>query len=132
MSEKQEVQVRRRRSWEEVERLTIEFEASGLRLMEFCRKHGLPPSTLQRHLKKRRMGNVQARQNERLGSVSLGGPNGNKDAIGRCSFEVVLSNGRRIKVWPDFHLGTLERLLSVLEKDVVVRAGNQARKVRKT
>jgi hypothetical protein len=35
VSEKQEVQVRKRRSREEIERLTIEFEASGLRLMEF-------------------------------------------------------------------------------------------------
>jgi hypothetical protein len=97
--------------------------------MEFCRKHGLPPSTLQRHLKKRRLGNVQAKQNKRLGSVLLSGTNGNKDAGGTCSLEVVLSNGRRIKVWPDFHLGTLERLLSVLERDVEVRGGNQARKV---
>jgi hypothetical protein len=123
VSEKQNMEIRRRRSREEVQQLTIEFEASGLRLMEFCRKHGLPPSTLQRHLKRRRLGNVQAKQDNRPGSVSLGGTNGNKDAGGTCSFEVVLSNGRRIKVWPDFHLGTLERLLSVLEKDVVVRGG---------
>jgi hypothetical protein len=29
----------------------------------------------------------------------------------------VLSSGRRIDVWPDFDSGTLERLLSVLERN---------------
>ena len=117
MSEKQEVQVRRRRSWEEVERLTIEFEASGLRLMEFCRKHGLPPSTLQRHLKRRRsLGNVQAKQDDRLVAAALPGMNGNKDARGACTLLVVLSCGWRIEVWPDFDSGTLERLLGALER----------------
>jgi hypothetical protein len=116
VSEKQEVQVRRRRSQEEVERLTIEFEASGLRLMEFCRKHGLPPSTLQRHLKKRRLGNVQAKQDNRLVAVVMAGANGNKKARGACALQVVLSSGLRIEVWPDFDSGTLERLLSVLAR----------------
>jgi hypothetical protein len=114
MSAKQEVQVRRRRSREEVERLTIEFEASGLRLMEFCRKHALPPSTLQRHLKRRRLGNVQAKQDNRLVAVALAGTNGSKQ--GACALQVVLSSGRRIEVWPDFDSATLERLLSVLER----------------
>jgi transposase-like protein len=91
VSEKHEI--RRRRSREEVERLAIEFEASGLRIMEFCRKHGLPPSTLQRHLRKRRLGNVQEKQKSQLGFVSSDGTNGNKDA-GGTNLEVVLSNGR--------------------------------------
>ena len=116
MSEKQKVQVRSRRSPEEVERLTIEFEASGLRLMEFCRKHGLPPSTLQRHLKKRRLGNVQAKQDNRLMAVVMAGTNGNKKPRGACALQVVLSGGLRIEVWPDFDSGTLERLLSVLAR----------------
>jgi hypothetical protein len=110
-------QVRRRRSREEVERLTIEFEASGLRLMEFCRKHGLPPSTLQRHLKRRRsFGNLQEKQNDRLVAAALPGMNGNKDARGACALLVVLSCGWRIEVWPNFDSGTLGRLLSTLER----------------
>ena len=116
MSEKREMQVRRRRSREEVERLTIEFEASGLRLMEFCRKHDLPPSTLQRHLKRRSLGKVQAKQYNRLVPVILAGTNGNKNARGACALQVVLSSGLRIEVWPDFDSGTLERLLSVLAR----------------
>jgi hypothetical protein len=116
VSRKQEVQVRRRRSREEVERLTIEFEVSGLRLMEFCRKHGLPPSTLQRHLKRRRFGNVQAKQDQGLVAVALAGTNGSKDARGACALQVVLSSSRKIEVRPDFDSGTLERLLRILER----------------
>ena len=72
MNGKHEVQMRRRRSREEVERLAIEFEASGLRLMEFCRKHGLPPSTLQRHLKRQRLAHIQAKQDNRLVAGGIG------------------------------------------------------------
>jgi hypothetical protein len=114
VSNKQEVQVRKRRSREEIERLAIEFEASGLRLMEFCREHGIPPSTLQRHLKRRGLGNVQEKQDNGLGLVPLGGKNGNNDAGGTCALEVVLSSGLRVEIWPDFDSATLERLLSVL------------------
>jgi hypothetical protein len=116
MSGKQEVQVRRRRSREKVELLTIEFESSGLRLMEFCRKHGVPPSTLQRHLKRRLLDNVQPKQDNRLVAVAEAGSNGSKDARRACALQVVLSDGRRIEVRPDFDSGTLERLLVVLER----------------
>src|SRR5580704_7784780 len=116
MNGKQEVQMRRRRSRKEVERLAIEFEASGLRLMEFCRKHGLPPSTLQRQLKRQSLGHIQAKQDNRL-VVAFAGTNGSKDARGASALRVVLSGGRRIEVWPDFDSGTLERLLIVLERN---------------
>jgi hypothetical protein len=43
---------RKRRSREEIKRLVLEFEASGLRQNEFCRNHGLALNTLQRQLKK--------------------------------------------------------------------------------
>jgi len=46
---------RKRRSREEIQRLMMEFESSGLRQNEFCRRHGLALSTLQRQLKKRRL-----------------------------------------------------------------------------
>ena len=114
---KQQVQMRRRRSRKEVERLAIEFEASGLRLMEFCRKHGLPPSTLQRQLKRQSLGHIQAKQDKQLVAVALVGRNGGKDARGASALRVVLSSGRRIEVWPDFDSGTLKRLLGVLESN---------------
>ena len=46
--------VRHRRSQEEVERLVKEYEASGLGRQEFCNKHGLSLSTLNRHRKRKR------------------------------------------------------------------------------
>jgi len=55
ITESQEVSGRKRRSREEIQRLMVEFESSGLRQNEFCRKHGLALSTLQRQLKKRRL-----------------------------------------------------------------------------
>jgi hypothetical protein len=50
MTENQKVPGRKRRSGEEIKRLVLEFEASGLRQNEFCRNHGLALSTLQRQL----------------------------------------------------------------------------------
>jgi hypothetical protein len=49
---------RKRRSGEEIKRLVLEFEASGLRQNEFCRNHGLALSTLQRQLRKRRVDQI--------------------------------------------------------------------------
>ena len=116
MNENQEVQVRRRRSREEIKRLVVEFETSGVRLLDFCRNHGLAPSTLQRQLKRRRLGNVEAKAGNRLVPVALAGAERNGAARGACALEVVLSSGRRIEVRPDFDSGTLERLLSILER----------------
>jgi hypothetical protein len=48
MNENQEIHVRSRRSRDEIQRLVLEFEASGLRQKEFCRNHGLALSALQR------------------------------------------------------------------------------------
>jgi len=116
VNENQEVQVRRRRSREEIKRLVVEFETSGVRLIDFCRNHGLAPSTLQRQLKRRRLGNVEAKAGNRLVPVALAGAERNGAARAACALEVVLSSGRRIEVRPDFDSGTLERLLSVLER----------------
>jgi hypothetical protein len=46
---------RKRRSREEVKRLIDEFEASESDRAEFCRSQGLALSTLQRHLRARRL-----------------------------------------------------------------------------
>ena len=70
MIESQEVSGRKRRSREEIQRLMMEFESSGLRQNEFCRKHGLALSTLQRRLKKRRLDQGEAKSS-RLVAVEL-------------------------------------------------------------
>jgi len=54
MTENEEIRVRKRRSSQEIRRLVTEFEASGLRQVEFCKQHRLALSTLQRGLKRRR------------------------------------------------------------------------------
>jgi hypothetical protein len=115
MSENHEVQIRRQRSAEEVERLVIEFEASGAGMSDFCRDRRLARSVLHRHLQKRRLGKIESKSPQRLVAVSLVGANRKVDPRGGCALEVVLSSGRRIGVRPDFDSGTLERLLEVLE-----------------
>ena len=111
---KQEIPERKRRSNEEINRLVLEFEASGLRQNEFCRNHGLALSTLQRQLKRRRLDNAEAKSGSRLIAVELAKKDNHRPL---CALEVVLSSGRRVEVRPDFDSDTLERLLSVLERE---------------
>jgi hypothetical protein len=66
------------------------------------------------------LGNVQAKQDNRRVALAVAGANGSKDAQGACALQVVLSSGGRIEVWPDFDSGTLERLLSVLDRTKVL------------
>ena len=108
MSENHEVQGRRRRSREEIKRLVIEYEGGGARVSDFCRKHDLKPSVLQRQLKMRRLSKVNPREAKRLVPVALVEANGNGKISSGYALEVVLSSGRRIGVRPDFDLGTLE------------------------
>ena len=112
MIESQEVSGRKRRSREEIQRLMMEFESSGLRQNEFCRKHGLALSTLQRQLKKRRLDQGEAKSS-RLVAVELAskGRGGNNRTL-----EVVLASGRRIEVRRDFDSETLLRVVEVLEE----------------
>jgi len=115
VNENHEVQLRRRRSQEEINRLVLEYETSGTRVSDFCRKHDWKPSVLQRHLKMRRLSKVESREAKRLVPVALVEANGNGKISSGYALEVVLSSGRRIGVRPDFDSGTLERLLQVLE-----------------
>ena len=116
MNENQEVQIRRRRSREEIKRLVVEYEGSGVRVSDFCRNHALSPNILRRHLKMRQLGKVEPKESKGLIAVALVGANGDGDTPSACALEVVLPTGRRIEVRPDFDSGTLERLLNVLER----------------
>jgi hypothetical protein len=115
MSENQEIQVRKPRSSEEVERLVIEYEVSGEEPGKFCRERRLSRSVLDRHLQRRRLANSGPMPVQRLVAVSLNGTNGHWESPDNCALEVVLSSGRRIEVRPNFDRETLERLLKVLE-----------------
>ena len=115
MTGNQVVSGRKRRSREEIQRLMMEFESSGLRQNEFCRKHGLSLSTLQRRLKKRRLDQGEAKSS-RLVAVELAGKGRGGNNRTLCALEVVLASGRRIEVRRDFDSETLLRVVEVLEE----------------
>src|SRR5436853_451815 len=111
MNENQEVPARKRRSSEEVKRLVLEFEASGLRRNEFCRNRGITLITLRRHLKKRGSGECGAKTGSRLVAVELAKWNRNTNSRVASALEVVLPGGRRIAVGQEFDSATLGRLV---------------------
>jgi hypothetical protein len=115
MREIGEIGIRKRRSRQEVKRLVTEFESSGLRRSEFCRKHNLALGTLQRGLRRRRM-EVEGQREGKLVEVKMAGIQRNGSRAGSCSLEVVLAEGRRIEVRRDFDAETLARLIRTLEE----------------
>jgi hypothetical protein len=116
MTENQEVSGRRRRSGEEIKRLVLEFEASGLRQNEFCRNHGLALSTLQRQLKKRRSDKNEVKEVGRFVAVELARKEPNENSRSSSALDVVLGGGRRIEVRPGFDAPTLAGLIALLER----------------
>ena len=118
MSEGEEVKRRRRRSWQEIQRLVAEFRTSGLRQSEFCRIHGMTHGTLQRGLRRERIASGSQGGFKGLVAVEVNDGNGldrctvQKD---RCGLEVILSKGRRIELSRDFDAVALRRAIEVLE-----------------
>jgi hypothetical protein len=109
--------VRRRRSPAEIEALVAEFEASGLKRAAFCQQRGLAIGTLDQY-------RLRVQSRPRLGAgplvpvevISSSSRNAGSDA-GRAGVLVVeLRSGRRIEVGRGFDGGTLERLLTVLDR----------------
>jgi hypothetical protein len=109
--------VRRRRSPAEAESLVAEFEASGLLREAFCQQRGLAVGTLDKY--RRRVHDRQQSNNGSMLPVEVvwsTGQNPNGDA-GRDGVLVVeLRGGRRIEVRRGFDAGTLERLLTLLDR----------------
>jgi hypothetical protein len=105
MRANQEIPERKRRSSEEIKRLVLEFETSGLRQNEFCRNHGLALSTLQRQLKRRRLENGEAKawgelsraESSRLVAVELARRDQDGNSRPACALKMVLASGRRIE-----------------------------------
>lgn len=103
--------VRRRRSRAEVEALVAEFEASGLMREAFCRQRDLAVGTLDKYRRSVHDGH------------SHGGPllpvelvSSSRDSDGDNLLVVELRSGRRVEVRRGFDVGTLERLLTVLDR----------------
>jgi hypothetical protein len=90
--------------------LVVEFEASGLRQNECCRNHGLALSTLQRQLKKRRLGNGPAKEGSRLVAVELARKNWDENSRpgGAVVFDFRLGRERE---GPKRFLGNFEGIL---------------------
>jgi transposase-like protein len=106
---------RRRRSRAEVERLVQEYEASGLGRQEFCDKHGLSLSTLNRHLERKQLGTEGAKAG-RLIAVEISQAKQLDANQLRGELLVCLSTGRRIEVRSGFDPKVLHQLVRVLEQ----------------
>jgi hypothetical protein len=106
--------IRRRRTRAEIQHILAEFLASGMNLDEFCRSRGVCRSTLYRYLgnQHNQQKPAPATQLVPVELVDVG-----VARFHRCAgLAVVLGNGRKIEVGQGFDAGTLERLLSVVEK----------------
>ena len=116
MNTPQERVSRRRRTREAVQRLVSEFQTSGSRPSEFCRRHGLAPSTLRRNLKRPPRGSAPVQPAIRFVAVNVNGAApASPKVTPPAGLEVVLAGGRRIAVTPGFDLATLGRLVHALE-----------------
>jgi transposase-like protein len=115
MSEGQ-VPVRRpRRSSSAIQQLVGEFVESGLRPSEFCRRHGVVLSTLNRYLRKRKEAG-SAGAGGALVAVELTGVRPIQGQDTSSVLAVVVGSGRRIEVGAGFDAPTLARLVNVLER----------------
>ena len=108
--EAQVVEVQRRRSRAEAERLVAEYEASGVSQVEFCRKQGLSLATLARYRKRHVQGSPVPGSRWLAVEVSGAGP------ARESGLAVALPGGRRIEIWRGFDARTLAQLLGVLER----------------
>jgi transposase-like protein len=113
MSAKQGEGERGRRSRTEVEQLVREYETSGLGRQEFCEKHGLSLSTLNRHRKRKQLG-TDSGPSGRLIAVEVSACK--QPATGRGELLVRLASGRIIEVRGEFDPNVLEQLVRVLEQ----------------
>lgn len=109
--------VRKRRSRAEVEAIVAEFESSGLMRAAFCRKRDLSIGTLDKYRRR-----VQSRPQSGAGPLlpvevtSSPSREANSDAGLDGALVVESRGGRRIEVHRGFDVGTLERLLGVLDR----------------
>ena len=109
--------VRRRRTRVEVEKLVAEYEASGLTRDGFCQQRGLSVAALDKYRRRVqkwvRLGAGRMLPVEVVWSTAQ---NANNDTGLGGVLVVELRSGRRIEVRRGFDAGTLERLLTVLDR----------------
>lgn len=107
----------RRRSFAEVQALLAEFESSGLKRTAFCRQRGLAVGTLDKY-RQRVHGGRQSKGRAFVPVEVVSSMARDVSSVaGRDGALVVeLRSGRRIEVRRGFDTGTLERLLTVLDR----------------
>lgn len=114
MDEQKGVTAQRRRTQAEIEQIVTEFEGSGLRRAEFCRRHGISLGTLNRYLKRIRGQSDGIHAQAGLVPVELAGSESATEF--NCgALRLVLSRDRRIEVGAGFDALTLKRLINLLE-----------------
>jgi transposase len=103
--------------WTEAEAQTVleAYEASGLSVAEFARRHGLGPQRL-RWWKKRRAEGAGPALSFVPVHVAAPPTREAQRAPGAASMEVLLARGRRIRVEPGFDADALARLVRALEE----------------
>ena len=94
-----------RRSAEEIQRLLDEYRQGGESRTEFCRRQGIPVTSLDYYLRREAL-----RARPRLARVKLTSPAGPT-----ANFALVLRNGRRIESGWNFRDADLTRLIRVAE-----------------
>jgi len=114
--QRQGVEVKRRRSRAEIERLVTEYEASGLGRRIFCQQKGLSLSTLARYQRRQEQTARKATEGKRWLAVEVSGSTGSTGGERASGLAVVLPGGRRIEVGRGFDADTLRRLLALVER----------------
>ena len=95
-----------RRSAEEVQRLLDEYRQSGEGRTEYCRRQGIPVTTLDYYLRRQALKTRPRLARVKLAAQSVEGP---------AHFALVLRNGRRIESDWNFRDADMSRLIRVAE-----------------
>ena len=103
--------------WTEAEAQAVleAYEASGLSVAEFARRHGLGPQRLRWWKKRRAEQKGPALSFVPVHVTPPPSPEAQR-AAGGASMEVMLARGRRIRVEPGFDADALTRLVRTLEE----------------
>lgn len=107
--------MRRRRGPAEVARLVAEFQAAGVSRTEFCRRHGLALSTLNRYQRRISPSTPMAGADQWLKVELSGGSRAGGSNSGSSGVTLILAGGRRIEVGRGFDASTLIELVRVLD-----------------
>jgi hypothetical protein len=93
------------------ERLVADYERSGLTRREYCERHGIAVTTLDYHVRRRRMNRAAAN----LVPVTVTGASiaASGEALGERGFTLVLANGCRIETGWNFRDEAMTRLIRI-------------------